>query len=66
MLDEGVSLLVEEEISVSEGWQRNRANLVVNNLRTLDGAETGKSESLAPGTIPITMRVKAAFRLATP
>ena len=56
----GEPLMLEEELSVSEGWQRNRANMVLNNLRSMDEAMGASTEALAPGTIPITMRVKAA------
>ena len=61
----GEPLLIEEELPVSEGWQRNVANKVVNNLRALDGDSSERADALSPGTIPIMMRVKAAFRLVT-
>lgn len=59
----GEPLLIEEDLSISEGWQRGRENKVINNLRSLDGEPSGHSDALSPGTIPITMRVKASFRL---
>lgn len=59
----GEPLLIEEDLSVSEGWQASRANAALNNLRALGGEPSERSDGLAPGTIPITARVKAAFRL---
>ncbi len=61
----GEPLLIEEDISVSEAWRRNRAAQAANNLRTwaLEGEDSGHSDFLAPGTLPITIRVRAAFRL---
>jgi uncharacterized protein YggE len=58
----GEPLMIEEDLSPSEGWQFQR-NTSLNNLRAADAEAQGQSTGLAPGTIPITVRVKAAFRL---
>ncbi len=58
----GDPLLLEEDLSPSEGWQMNR-NTFVNNVAVQGGQERGPAEVLAPGTIPITIRVKATFQL---
>jgi len=59
----GEPLLVEEDLSVSEGWQGNRAAQAMNNLRTVEDAEPREDTQLALGTIPIRARVKVSFRL---
>lgn len=60
----GEPLLLEEDLSTSEGWQLNPGNAMLNNnLRAGGGEERGSMEALAPGTIPIRIRVKAAFQL---
>ena len=59
----GEPLLLEEDLSQSEGWQMNRQMLAMNNLRVSGGDERRPVEALAPGTIPITIRVKASFKL---
>ncbi len=60
----GAPLLLEEDLSPSEGWQMNLNNAVLrNNLRVIGGEEREPAEALAPGTIPIRIRVKAAFQL---
>jgi len=61
-VDIGEPLLLEEDLSPSEGWQNPQ--LTLNNLRVAGGEERRPVEALAPGTIlPITIRVKAAFKL---
>src|SRR6266404_1717568 len=60
-VDIGEPLLLEEDLSPSEGWQMN-PQLTLNNLRVAGGEERRPVEALAPGTIPITIRVKAAFK----
>ena len=59
----GEPLLVEEDLSVSEGWQGNYANNTINNLRTVDNGNTREVTQLSLGTIPIQARVKVSFRL---
>ncbi|PWU16444.1 MAG: hypothetical protein C5B50_13425 [Verrucomicrobia bacterium] len=61
----GAPLLLEEDLSASEGWQMNYANAngVVQNIRTFGADDRPPQEALAPGTIPIRIRVKAAFQL---
>jgi len=60
----GAPLLLEEDLSASEGWQMNYGNAVLsNNLRAVGGEERAPLEGLAPGTIPIRIRVKVAFQL---
>jgi uncharacterized protein YggE len=59
----GEPLVVEEDLSVSEGWQAN--NALQNNLRTVNAEESGGIEGLSPGTISIKARVKTSFRLLT-
>lgn len=54
-------LLIEEDLSVNEGW----GNVLYNNRASEAGSgETG--EQIAPGRIPIKTRVKVAFRLVNP
>jgi len=60
----GEPLLVEEDISVSDGWQW-QGNLAANNLRTVSGEEQVGKGALSPGTIPVQARIKVAFRLVT-
>ena len=60
----GPPLLLEEDLTPSEGWQMNWGNAVLsNNVRAAGGEGRGPLEALAPGTIPIRIRVKAAFQL---
>ena len=59
----GAPLLLEEDLSASEGWQMSTSNVALNNLRVAGGEERSPLEALAPGTIPISIRVKAAFQL---
>lgn len=56
-------LAIEEEL-VSEGWQAG--NRLANNVRSVDTSGGEPANALAPGTIPITIRVKVTFRLLTP
>ena len=56
-------LLLEEDLSPSEGWHMNVPGSVLSNIRVPGGEERAPAEALAPGTIPITIRVKAAFQL---
>ena len=54
-------LMIEEDLSVNEGWGR----AVVTNFRSREG-ETGMPEGIvSPGKIPIRARVRATFRLVT-
>lgn len=55
-------LVIEEELSINEGFESARNNLRNASLAVGGGAEA--SNALAPGTIPITVRVKTTFRLA--
>jgi hypothetical protein len=56
----GEALLVEEDLSIETPWLVNSVN---NNLRALPDGEQARAEGVAPGTIPIRIRVRAAFRL---
>ena len=56
----GEALLVEEDLSIETPWLVNSVN---NNLRALPDGEPARAEGVAPGTIPIRIRVRAAFRL---
>lgn len=60
----GEPLLVEEDLSVSEGWWGGQ-NLAMNSLRTVDNEKPEMLEQLSLGTIPIKARVKVSFRLLT-
>jgi len=60
----GEPLLVEEDLSVNEGWWIGQ-NYVGNNLQTVGNAKPEAPEQLSPGTIPIRARVKVSFRLLT-
>jgi uncharacterized protein len=57
----GEPILILEDLSVNEGWQRN----VTSNLVQNSGDGDRPDETLSPGTIPIRMRVKVSFRLIT-
>ncbi|MEI6389486.1 MAG: SIMPL domain-containing protein [Verrucomicrobiota bacterium] len=60
----GAPLLLEEVLSPSEGWQMTFENNLRNTNIAAEGGEgRGSPEGLAPGTIPIRIRVKAAFQL---
>jgi len=62
----GEPLLVEEDLSVSEGWQGNYAVQAVNAINNLQAVENGNAREdtqLSLGTIPIRARVKVSFRL---
>ena len=62
----GAPLLLEEDLSASEGWPMGYNNLLSNgNARAISGESSGPMEALAPGTIPIRIRVKAAFQMLT-
>ena len=58
----GAPLLIEEDLSVSEGW---RYGQVTNNLRVSSGSEAGTGTGLSAGKIDIQTRVKVAFQLIT-
>ena len=58
----GEPLLIEEDLSLNEGWQRN-VTLNSASFNTVDGDSA--AETLSLGTIPIRMRVKVTFRLIT-
>jgi uncharacterized protein YggE len=55
-------LLIEEDLSATEGWGRGAT---VYNVRTMEEGAGISEEPLAPGRIPITSRVKVAFRLVS-
>jgi uncharacterized protein YggE len=63
----GEPLAVYEDLSVTEGWGgRNNYNLTANNTMaqaTIAAAPAENGETLAPGSIPITIRVRVTFRL---
>jgi len=56
-------LLVEEDLSVSEGWQGNNAVQLMNNVSAPGDAATREAGQLSLGTISIRARVKVSFRL---
>ncbi|MDB6064484.1 MAG: hypothetical protein JWR26_692 [Pedosphaera sp.] len=56
-------LLVEEDIALESPWSGN--NAMYNNVRVSQNDGGAQIESVAPGTIPIKTRVRAAFRLVT-
>ncbi len=61
-------LRIEEDLSVNEGWQATTNNWSNSNEnqadRSIEQAEA-EEQALAPGTIPIRIRVKVTFRLVT-
>lgn len=57
-------LLVEEDLGVSEGWTSRFSNFIAQE-RTAAGDAAGSAGFLAPGNIPIQIRVKASFRLVS-
>lgn len=59
----GAPLLVDEDLSVSEGWS-SRSPIATNASYT-EGEPADVEEYLAPGSIPIRARVRAVFRLST-
>lgn len=62
----GEPLLVEEDLSVSEGWRGNyaaQAINTVNNLQAVENGNTREDTQLSLGTIPVRARVKVSFRL---
>lgn len=63
----GEPLAIEEDLSVSEGW--NALNRSLNNtmVQAVAGPAAGDQEEfLAPGSIPVTIRVRVTFRLLNP
>jgi uncharacterized protein YggE len=70
----GEPLNVEEDLSVTEGWRSpslvNGSNLLSNVTQSqalgVAPAEAESSGPLAPGAIPITIRVRVTFRLLNP
>ena len=58
----GEPLAIEEDLSVSEGWQQLSTSNAVNRSYQ-DRSDAPDGAGLAPGTIPIRMRVKVTFRL---
>jgi uncharacterized protein YggE len=56
-------LLIEEDLSVSEGWQEINGSMR-NSISSSDEGANPKAD-MAPGKIPITIRVKVSFRLVT-
>jgi len=61
----GPPLALEEDQPATDVWGMGMANNMVNNLRAMPGAAPARDEVVAPGTIPITIRVKAEFQLVT-
>jgi uncharacterized protein YggE len=60
----GAPLLLEEDLSASEGWEVNMGAAMLSNARvSVSGEGQGPMAAIAPGTIPIRIRVKAAFQL---
>jgi uncharacterized protein len=57
-------LAIEEDLSVSEGWGGSNWNRVVQSNTVADQGATPTAD-LAPGKIPITIRMKVSFRLFT-
>lgn len=57
----GEPLLIEEIATSDYPWSLNK--LTSNNMRFESGDSPDHAEALSPGTIPIRMKVKAAFRL---
>ena len=55
----GEPLLIVEDLSINEGWQRNVTTNLALNLS--EGDTSGPI--ISPGTIPIRIRVKVSFRL---
>lgn len=65
----GEPLAIDEDLSVTEGWGRGNLMLNGNNTtaQSLQVAPQGEgSGPLAPGAIPITIRVRVTFRLLNP
>jgi uncharacterized protein YggE len=60
----GEPLLIEEDLSVSEGWPANYN--IQNNLRTSEDPAPRNDNHLALGTIPVRTRVQVHFRLVSP
>lgn len=58
----GQPLIVEEDLSATEGYQLQTTNILLNSEVRLSGSSAG-GDQVAPGTIPIRARVKATFRL---
>ncbi len=56
-------LRIEEDLSVNEAWRAGASNF--SNSVATEGDRGAEQETLAPGTIPIRIRVKATFRLVT-
>jgi len=56
-------LLIEEDLAGNEGWDREALLNNVRNVSFYEGNGGTRDEQLAPGTIPIRVRVKVAFRL---
>jgi uncharacterized protein len=57
----GDPLIVDEDLSVSEGWRAEMGTTT--NFSSPVGESAGVEESLAPGAIPIKARVRAVFEL---
>ncbi len=55
----GAPLLLEEDLSVAEGYRVPTSNIVVAQV----SPDRMDESSLAPGTIPVRARVKASFRI---
>ena len=61
----GESIAVEEDLSVSEDWRGNdpSSNLTANSQAEAPAGQGESGEMLAPGSMPITIRVRVTFRL---
>jgi uncharacterized protein YggE len=57
-------LEIEEDMASIEPWAGNR--MLYNSVTAANNAAQDQSTALAPGTIPITIRVKVTFRLSMP
>jgi uncharacterized protein YggE len=47
----GEPAVVEEDLSVSEGWQGNYAVQAMNNVSSVAAEDSGNRDGLSPGTI---------------
>jgi uncharacterized protein len=61
----GEPMVVEEDLSVGEGWQGNYAVQAMNNVSSVSGENPDNRDGLSLGTISIKARVKTSFRLLT-
>lgn len=63
----GEPLAITEDLSVSEGWGGSRVEMNNRVVQAQPEVQGGEGDGvLAPGTIPILIRVRVTFRLVTP